>query len=156
MAAAENDDGEPLKWPNITGHNTKSSVTVLADPGEVGAKVIREREVHYQAQYPLCSTVPLRSADVMQAAIKAMGRELVTDDLSVEAATNLLLTLTRGSLDNVDPRDRDGAERLALFYRRRGLQGNPGVMRWLLGREPTSVQQYLEGQVQKYRDEKGQ
>ncbi|KIW61624.1 hypothetical protein PV05_01724 [Exophiala xenobiotica] len=149
--AVEN-DGTPVKWPNITGHNTKSSVTALADLGEIGAKVIREREVHYQAQYPLCSTMPLKPGDVMQAASKAIARELVVDDLSVEAATNLLLTLTRGSLDKVDPRDRDGAERLILFYRRRGLQGNPGVMRWLLGREPTSVQQYLEGQMQKYRE----
>jgi hypothetical protein len=133
-----------------------SSVAALADLGEVGAKVIREREVHYQAQYPLCSTMPLKPADVMQVASKAMGRDLVLDDLSVEAATNLLLTLTRGSLGNVDPSDRDGAERLVLFYRRRGLQGNPGVMRWLLGRQPTSVQQYLEGQVQKYREGKAQ
>ena len=42
---------------------------------------------------------------------------------------------------------RDEAERLILFYTRRGLRGSPNVLRWLLGREPTTVHEWIESQL---------
>lgn len=42
---------------------------------------------------------------------------------------------------------RDEAERLILFYNRRGLKGSPNVLRWLLGREPTTVESWVEGEL---------
>lgn len=50
-----------------------------------------------------------------------------------------------------DPRGdlvRDEAERLILFYMRRGLKGSPNVLRWLLGREPMTVEEWIESQMQ--------
>jgi hypothetical protein len=50
-----------------------------------------------------------------------------------------------------DPRSdlvRDSAQRLVLFYNNRGLTGSPNVLRWLLGREPTIVDQYIQRELQ--------
>ena len=44
---------------------------------------------------------------------------------------------------------RDEAERLVLFYNRRGLRGNPSVLRWLIGREPTTVDEWVKVQLGK-------
>lgn len=43
---------------------------------------------------------------------------------------------------------RDMAERLVFFYMRRGLRGSPNVLRWLLGREPTTVDVWIDSQMQ--------
>ena len=42
---------------------------------------------------------------------------------------------------------RDEAARLCLFYNHRGLVGNPSVLRWLLGRETTSLEEWVDGQL---------
>lgn len=148
-------DSDRLQWPSILDHTIKSSVTVLDDLSEVSAKVIREREVHYQAQYPLCSTRPISYGDAIEVAQRAMGKKLVLENLGVEAATDLLFKVVSGDPQKASRRERDGAERLILFYKSRGLQGNPGIMRWLLGREPTSVEQFVDQQVQEFKKGSG-
>jgi hypothetical protein len=50
--------------------------------------------------------------------------------------------------DPLNAHVRDHAERLVLFYNRRGLNGNPNVLRWLLGREPTTIDQWIEIQLE--------
>jgi hypothetical protein len=42
---------------------------------------------------------------------------------------------------------RDEAARLCLFYNHRGLVGNPSVLRWLLGRSPTSLEEWVDAQL---------
>ena len=41
----------------------------------------------------------------------------------------------------------DEAERLILFYNRRGLKGSPNVLGWLLGRPPTSLEEWIDVQL---------
>ena len=42
---------------------------------------------------------------------------------------------------------RDEARRLVLFYTRRGLKRSTNVLRWLLGREPASLNQGIDIQM---------
>jgi hypothetical protein len=42
---------------------------------------------------------------------------------------------------------RDEAQRLVLSYNRRGLKGNPSVLRWLIGQEPTTVDEGVKVQL---------
>jgi uncharacterized protein YbjT (DUF2867 family) len=41
-----------------------NSMIALDDLAEAAAKVLNEREAHYLAQYPLCSTLPISDAEV--------------------------------------------------------------------------------------------
>ena len=144
--------------------------------GEAAAKVLNEGEAHYLAEYPLCSTMPLSDAYVVRAIGKRIGKDIEIKAPSFETGVAKLLsylfgakTATSAEVSNVyargqisedyadnklaaegDPRgdiSRDEAERLILFYSRRGLKGSPNVLRWLLGHEPTTVEQWIETQM---------
>jgi len=142
-----------------------NSVIALQDLAEAAAKVINEREAHYLAQYPLCSTMPVSDADIIGVIGRHIGKGIEIKTPTFENGVDNLLKRLFGSTrrsDNYitkgespvvllaaedDPRPditRDEAERLILFYNRRGLKGSPNVLRWLLGREPTTVEQYVQ------------
>jgi hypothetical protein len=44
---------------------------------------------------------------------------------------------------------RDETERLVLFYTLRGLKGNASVLKWLIGRDPTSVDEWVKSQLER-------
>lgn len=147
-----------------------NSMIHLGDLAEAAAKVINEREAHYLAQYPLCSTMPISDVEVAKEIGKQLGREVEIRtpnfEGGVENVLRYLFGRNRVGTDNyTGPREavtmqlaaegdlrpditRDEAERLILFYNRRGLNGSPNVLRWLLGREPTSVEQYVRGELE--------
>ena len=127
---------------------SKSSLIVLKDLGEASAKVIVERQVHYQAQYPLVSFGPIEYGEVARQVSKEMNRPIHLEMLTLEEAAELCLKYIYGSADKAPVRSRDKAERLALFYSRRGIQGNPNVLQWLLGRKTTSIAEYTKAQME--------
>ncbi|RWQ99884.1 hypothetical protein C8Q69DRAFT_489862 [Paecilomyces variotii] len=98
---------------------------IYEDHGEAAAKVFEEREKHYFAQYPLVSTYPTNYKSVVEAASRALGKEIRIERISFEHAL----------------------ERLLLYYNRRGLLGNPNVTEWLLGRRPTTLEDFIERAV---------
>jgi uncharacterized protein YbjT (DUF2867 family) len=141
---------------------TPNSLVALSDLAEVGVKVLNEGEAHYLATYPLCSTLPMSDAEVAREIGKQIGKEVEVHSPPFEVGVESLLGYLFGrnpvalaSLASADdPRpdiSRDGAERLILFYNRYGLNGNPNVMRWLLGRGPTSVEQYVRAELARIR-----
>ena len=127
---------------------TPNSVIALRDLAEAAAAVLVGREVHYLAQYPLCSTLPVSDAEIARAIGRAIGRTVEVRKPSYEEGVRLGIQYLydgKGAADG-DPRPdicRDGMERLILFYNHRGLRGSPNVLRWLLGREPTTVDEYI-------------
>ncbi|KAI0154892.1 putative nucleoside-diphosphate-sugar epimerase [Xylariaceae sp. FL1272] len=147
----------------------RNSVVSLDDLAEVAAKVLNEREAHFYAQYPLCSTLPISEGEVLKIIEKQIGKKIKTTTPTMEEGTQALLnflylghskddfTLIKGkegviSTAEGDPRPdivRDEAQRLLMFYQHRGLTGSPNVMRWLLGREPTSVEDYVKREIEK-------
>jgi len=125
------------------GLESKSAFVVLEDYAEACEKVIREGEKHYMAQYQMVSMRPIAYSTVAEDVGKALKRETGKDfpisQLTLEEGIGFLCDrLWTTSLQTSPPRQLDGAERLILFYRRRGLQGNPNTMEWLLERKPTS------------------
>lgn len=147
-----------------------NSMIALHDLAEATAKVLSEREKHFLAEYPLCSTMPISDAEVCEEIGRQIGKEIEVRAPSFEKGVDKLIKYLYGSQaasesdvyagkDAADFRlaaegdlrgdlVRDEAERLVLFYNRRGLRGNPNVLRWLLGREPMTVKQWVEGQLE--------
>jgi uncharacterized protein YbjT (DUF2867 family) len=133
----------------------KNSLINLEDLAEATTKVLLEREAHYLAEYPLCSTMPISEVEIVDIISRRIGKKVEIETPAFQdgvqrlskilfgnsiQATNLGLAPAgdlRGDLVQ------DTVERLILFYNRRGLQGNPNVLRWLLGREPTTVEKWV-------------
>lgn len=148
---------------------TPNSLIDLKDLAEAAAKVLREGQPHYLAQYPLCSTLPISDEQVAKIISKKISKEVIVKTPTFEEAVNRTLTYLFGvdelpsSLEMLGPADgkgnagsagelrpditRDEASRLVLFYNHRGLVGSPNVLRWLLGREPTSVESWVESEL---------
>lgn len=152
---------------NMYNPHIVNSLVALKDLAEAGARVLDEREAHYFAQYPLCSTFPVSNADFIQVIGKHIGKEIEVPTPTFEEGVSKVLKLLypgesgvySGTHVHSDLRwpasqgelrpdiTRDEAERLILFYNRRGLKGNPSVLRWLIGREPTTVDEWVKLQL---------
>ena len=124
-----------------------------------------ERERHYFAQYPLCSTLPISDRDVVRTIEKHLGKKIEIVTPSFEKGVQNTLTFLFGARESNDwvqsdldspgaegdlrpDITRDEAERLVLFYNRRGLKGNPSVLQWLIQREPTTVDAWVKRQLE--------
>jgi hypothetical protein len=161
--AAEEEPVMHVRWnPEIP-----NSVTSLDDLAEATAKVLNEREDHFLAEYPLCSTLPISDVKIGSIISECLGRNVKVHTPTFEEAVSHLMTAlfglnAKGEDGSIIPREghlrgdlvRDTAERLVLYYNRRGIKGNPNVMRWLLGREPTSVEQYVRSFISTNQSEK--
>ncbi|MEW2623591.1 NmrA family NAD(P)-binding protein [Streptomyces sp. NPDC048106] len=104
----------------------------LADVGEVAATVLSDPAKHLWATYELCAADPLTGYDVARVLAGAGGTDVRAEQVDVRD------TLPKDAPDYTV----DGFIRLATHYDRYGLLGNPNVLRWLLGREPTTLAQY--------------
>lgn len=169
LAQAENPAMERL-W----NAEVPNSLIALEDLAEAAAKVLNEREAHYLAEYPMCSTMPCSDMDVAKAIEKRIGKKITVTSPSFEVGVQRTLnylfgtkaakdlnevftdnkreSIASGLSNDSDLRSdiaRDSAERLVLFYNRRGLVGSPNVLRWLLGREPTTVEQWIDIEMTK-------
>jgi uncharacterized protein YbjT (DUF2867 family) len=149
---------------------TANSLIALKDLAEAAEKVLREGSAHYFAQYPLCSTIPISDQSVADTIAKKLGKTIEVRTPTFENAVAHTLAYLFGAEDKVKASElyaghdqktgsaasggemrrditRDEAARLCLFYNHRGLIGNPSVLRWLLGREPTSLEEWVDGQL---------
>ncbi|KAK5045148.1 hypothetical protein LTR84_009481 [Exophiala bonariae] len=116
------------------------SFSCVRDHAEASVKVIRERSRHFFATYPLVSTLPMKYSEYVRSIGAVLGKDITVRQLSYEEAVEMYCRLFFGSLD-VEQNFRDAVERLLLYYNRRGLVGNPGILEWLLGRPGTTPAQ---------------
>jgi uncharacterized protein YbjT (DUF2867 family) len=110
----------------------------LEDVTEIAAKVVDEGPSHHYATYELCGDDFYDAgqlADVIASVSeRPIGAELVPLPASDEG----------GSKPNeVEDYRIDAMVRLFEHYGRYGITGNSNVLGWLLGRRPTSFEQYV-------------
>lgn len=109
----------------------------LADVGEVVAKVLTE-DGHLYANYPLCGT-DLLSGDEVAAIIAAeSGKEIKSEQMPIPDFIEMI-----GGRQSLPPHTINAMYRLCTYYDLHGLRSNPNVLRWLLGREPTTMAEYV-------------
>ncbi|KAF5003998.1 hypothetical protein FDECE_9498 [Fusarium decemcellulare] len=132
-------------------HNIPNSHIFLEDLAEATLKILQEREKHYHSEYPLSSTYPIAYKDLVQPTEKALGKRIKIVKLPYLETVEKLVKASFG--DNYNAGNLDVAERLVLWYERYGLNGSPNVLEWLLGRKPTTYEEWLEQRVTAAKDD---
>lgn len=130
---------------------TKFSFVTTKDVGEAGARVLEQREKHVAATYQLVSTAtPLSYTEACEIASKAIGKEIKAAHKGFEDAVNTSIKMINGGKEPPKAMKEIGA-RMFLYYNERGLIGNNNVTRWLLGREPTSYEDWAKMKAEEVR-----
>ena len=114
----------------------------LDDLSEISQLVIEQRETHYFAQYPLCSTEAMSYIDFVRIMSRVIGKEIHIERNGYQEAVDLMSSMIFKTKEP-DQRFKDGPERMLLFYNTHpnALVGNTNICRELLKREPTSIEQ---------------
>jgi uncharacterized protein YbjT (DUF2867 family) len=111
----------------------------LADVGEVAAMVLSDPAPHVLATYELCGTDTLTGREVAAEISKVAGREITAEFVDPDQIL--------AGMAHAPGYTRDALRRLFAHYDSYGLTGNANVLRWLLGREPTTFRDYVSRDV---------
>jgi NAD(P)H dehydrogenase (quinone) len=115
---------------------TRLSLVDLADVGEAAARVLTT-DGHSGAAYQLVGTAPLTQSEVAAAISAALGKTVRIAEETVEAWEERMRGARLGDYE------RSTLAAMLRYYARHGLIGSPNMLRWLLGREPTGLAQFL-------------
>ncbi|KUJ12385.1 NAD(P)-binding protein [Mollisia scopiformis] len=141
----ENREGA-LVFPAMWNPDIKFSFLSLQDFAEAAFTVIKGQEKHFRAKYDIVSTKPLSYNEVLKKVGDVLGREIKAEQKPYGTSVSMFgARVFGGKIDGADPAMVDGLERLLLYYNRHGLQGNPNVLEWLIGRKPTSHEEWAKG-----------
>ncbi len=110
----------------------------LEDVAEVVAKVVGDAQYHHYATYELSGEDYRNAHELAQVISAESGRPVTAEQIPFPAAT----TAAFRSSEEDDYR-LDAMFRLFDHYGRYGITGNPNVLSWLLGRRPTSFNEYV-------------
>lgn len=120
---------------------TQLSLVDLDDVAEAAALVLTE-DGHASATYELVGTPPLSQVEVAETFSAALGREIRAEAESIKAWQ------ARARIDGMDEHAVTTLTKMFVSYAGDGLKGNPNVLRWLLGREPTTLQEFAARTIQ--------
>lgn len=119
------------------------SFTILKDLADAFAKILEEREKHYLAEYTACSTGPTSYSDVVAALSKEIGRPIQIVQKAYFESVEFFENVVSGNSGSIPRYPRDALQRLLLYYNFYGIKGNTNVLEWLIGRKPTTVEDFL-------------
>lgn len=116
--------------------STQISLVDVQDVAEVAARVLTEPG-HMGATYELVGTLPLSQDEVAECLSTHMGQpvtaaEMTLDTWDRQARTQGLSAYARQTL-----------RQMFTYYAAYGLVGNSQVLRWLLGRSPTTLDTFV-------------
>jgi uncharacterized protein YbjT (DUF2867 family) len=116
----------------------------LEDVTEVAALVVTDAKHHY-ATYELCGDDYVTTHRLAATIAAVSGRPVTAEQAPVPRA--FAVGATSGAPDappsEEDDWRRDAMGRLFDHYGRYGITGNPNVLGWLLGRPPTTFEEYV-------------
>lgn len=114
---------------------TRLSLVDLEDVAEVAALVLTEPG-HKGATYELAGTPPLSQTQVAQILGVALGRLVRAEAEPIEDWE------ARARSAGIGDEQRGMLSAMFRYYAAHGLKGNPHTLRWLLGREPTALDEF--------------
>ena len=115
---------------------TRLSLVDLRDVADAAAIVLTERG-HTGATYELTGTPPFTQTEVAEILSQALGRPVRAE------AEPLAAWEARAVAAGLSGDRRVMLARMFGYYAEVGLIGNPNTLRWLLGREPTTLAEFV-------------
>ena len=119
---------------------TVLSLVDLKDVAEVAAKVLMDPE-HQSAIYELAGTTPLTQLDVAQSLEEVLGRKVQAQQVPLGYWER------QARASGLDSNQINTLVKMFRHYEQFGLSGNPGVLGWLLGRQPTPLSSCLKREI---------
>ena len=114
---------------------SKFSFIDLADLAEV-AKIILTEAVHRNAIYELAGTVPFSHVEIGEIMKSVLNRPIRTEQEEISEWRLRAVGINEYALENL--------VNMFEYYDKWGLSGNPNVLRWVLGREPASLENFIQ------------
>jgi uncharacterized protein YbjT (DUF2867 family) len=115
--------------------NSKLSFVDLEDVAEA-AKIILTEPNHLNAVYELAGTLPMSHVEVAQVLSHVLNREVRAEKEKIEEWKLRAVGMSEYALEHLVT--------MFEYYDQWGLTGNPNVLRWLLKREATSLEEFTE------------
>jgi uncharacterized protein YbjT (DUF2867 family) len=115
---------------------TRLSLLDLADLADAAAVVLMN-DGHAGATYELAGTRPLSQAEVAAAIGAALGRDVRAEAETVDAWE------ARARAAGAGEHERSTLAAMFRYYAQHGLAGNSNALRWLLGRAPHDLTEFL-------------
>lgn len=137
-------------WPQIVSEGVyrlpyraeaRLSLVDLEDVGAAAAVVLTQPG-HLGAIYELVGTEPLAQTEVAKLFGQALGRPVAVEMTSLAEWEQQARTAGLGDYQV------DTLLKMFRYYDQYGFEGNPNVLRWLLGRNPTTLAEFIRRTVQ--------
>ncbi len=123
--------------------DTKLAMVDAEDVGEVAAKVLTE-DGHQNATYELVGDTYLSTNELMDVYNKVTGKNAIA-----VYETDPKKAMKAFSRDDWDAYPGQAFLHLAETYSKYGIAGNSNVLTWLLGRKPTSFEDWIRRELDK-------
>ena len=124
------------------------SLVDLGDVTEVAAAVLTDGGRHAGATYELVAPGRHTGHDLQGIISEVLGRDIALEQISAD-------TFLKGFLGGLDatrfPYETRLLRAICTGYSNHDFVGNPNVLTWLLGRQPTTYAQFVEAQFDGYR-----
>lgn len=120
--------------------STRLCLVDLEDVAEVAAKVLTEG-AHSGAIYQLVGTGLTSQEQIAALLTKFLGKEIRAEQISLEDWQEQVSRTGLGSYQI------STLVKMFLHYQNHGFYGNPRMLHWLLGRQPTTLEECLEREI---------
>ncbi|MFJ8748770.1 SDR family oxidoreductase [Streptomyces sp. NPDC102441] len=126
------------------------SMVDVGDVAEVAAAVLADGPWHAGATYELVAPGRYTGYDLARVVSEVAGREVAAEQ--IDSAVFLKAALGVGSLDEV-PYQAEVLRALSARYSSHDFIGNSNVLTWLLGRRPTTFDQFVRREFRAVQDQ---
>jgi len=134
----------PFFWQ--VNDTRRGSLIDLHDLTDVAAKVLTEGAKHYFAGYELVGPDKLTAHEVARILSRNLGREVPIRQWNPAERTKHMF----GTSDLKTPFQKhtlEVLESISAWYSRHDFLGNSNVLEWLLGRKPTTFEQFVKRSI---------
>jgi uncharacterized protein YbjT (DUF2867 family) len=121
--------------------NSKFSFVDLEDVAEA-AKIVLTEPNHVNATYELAGTLPLSHVDVAEIFERVLNREMRAEKEEIKDWRLRTTGMNEYVVENL--------VKMFDYYDKWGLAGNPNLLRWILKREPCSINSFMERAVNEH------
>ena len=121
--------------------HSKFSFVDLEDIAEA-AKIVLTEPDHKNTVYELAGTIPMSHMEVADIFGQVLNRDVLAEKEELGDWRLRSNRMSEYALENLP--------RMFEYYDQFGLAGNPNVLRWLLGREPASLERFADRIVKEF------